>query len=59
LELTTGQSRELQRLIQAPATPQKIVRRARIVALAAQGRDNDEIAAALAPQTPDLGGVNK
>jgi hypothetical protein len=29
LELTAEQSRELQRLIQAPATPQKIVRRAR------------------------------
>src|SRR5271155_3716193 len=47
LELTVEQSRELQRLIKAPATPQKIVRRARIVSLAAQGRDNDGIAAEL------------
>lgn len=47
LEPTAEQSRELQRLIQAPSTPQKIVRRARIVTLAAQGRDNDEIAAEL------------
>lgn len=55
LELTVEQSRELQRLIQAPATPQKIVRRARIVSLAAQGRDNDEIAAALDTSTVTAG----
>jgi len=55
LELTSEQSRELQRLIQAPATPQKIVRRARIVSLAAQGRDNDEIAAALNTSTVTAG----
>ena len=55
VELSVEQSRELQRLIQAPATPQKMVRRARIVALAAQGRDNDEIAAALATSTVTAG----
>jgi transposase len=55
LELTAEQSRELQRLIHAPATPQKIVRRARIVSLAAQGRDNDEIAAALDTSTVTAG----
>jgi transposase len=55
LELSVEQRRELQRLIQAPATPQKIVRRARIVSLAAQGRDNDEIAAALETSTVTAG----
>jgi transposase len=55
LQLTSGQSHELQRLIQAPATPQKIVRRARIVLLAAQGRDNDEIAAELDTSTVTAG----
>jgi DNA-binding CsgD family transcriptional regulator len=51
LQLTPGQSHELQRLVQAPATPQKIIRRARIVLLAAQGRDDDEIAADLDTST--------
>jgi transposase len=55
LELTSEQSHELQRLIHAPATPQKIVRRARIVLLAAQGRDNDEIAAELDTSTVTAG----
>ena len=55
LVLTAEQSRELQRLIQAPATPQKIVRRARIVSLAAQGQDNDEIADALDTSTVTVG----
>jgi transposase len=55
LELTSEQRHELQRLIQAPATPQKIVRRARIVLLAAQGRDNDEIAAELDTSTVTAG----
>ena len=55
LELSVEQSRELQRLIPAPSTPQKMVRRARIVSLAAQGRDNDEIAAALDTSTVTAG----
>jgi transposase len=44
---TEEQERELQRLIKAPATPQKIALRARIAWLAAQGHDNAQIARAL------------
>jgi transposase len=55
LELTAEQSREVTRLIQAPATPQKIVRRACIVSLAAQGWDNDEIAAELSTSGVTVG----
>jgi len=47
LRLSAEQTRELHRLAQAPSTPQKIVRRARIALLAAQGQDNRQIAAAL------------
>src|SRR5215210_9201649 len=47
LHLSTEQEAELQRLIRAPSTPQKIVRRARIALLAAQGKDNRQIAAEL------------
>ena len=47
LALSAEQTRELQRLLQAPATPQKLVRRARIALLAAAGKDNRQIAAAL------------
>jgi len=46
-ELSPEQRAELQRLIQAPNTPQKLVRRARIGLLAAEGKDNKEIADAL------------
>ena len=46
-ELSTEQRAELQRLIQAPSTPQKLVRRARIGLLAAEGKDNKQIAAEL------------
>jgi len=35
------------RLVQAPSTPQKIVRRARIALLAAEGKDNRQIAVEL------------
>lgn len=38
---------ELQRLVQAPSTPQKLVRRARIALLAAEGKDNRHIATEL------------
>jgi transposase len=55
LVLTAGQSREVARLIQAPATPQKLVRRARIISLAAAGRDNDEIAAELGTSRATVG----
>lgn len=47
LSLTAEQKSELHRLVKAPATPQKTVRRAQIALLAAEGKDNDEIAAAL------------
>lgn len=47
LKLNAEQTCQLQRLIKAPATAQKIVRRARIVWLAAQGRDNEEISGEL------------
>lgn len=55
LELTAEQQRELARLIQAPATPQKTVRRARIVALAAQGLDNAQIATELSTSRVTVG----
>jgi len=55
LELTAEQSRELQRLINAPATPQKLVRRARIAVLAAQGQSNEAIALELATSTVTVG----
>jgi hypothetical protein len=47
LTLTPAQKAELQRLAKAPATPQKMVRRARIALFAAEGKDNDEIATTL------------
>jgi transposase len=47
LTLQPEQKRELQRLIKAPATPQKTVLRSRIVLQAAQGDDNAQIARAL------------
>ena len=47
LQLSPEQRAELRRLIQAPSTPQKIVRRARIALLAADGMDNNQIAAQL------------
>jgi transposase len=47
LALSAEQESELQRLTKAPGTPQKTVRRARIALLAADGKDNEEIAATL------------
>jgi transposase len=47
LHLSSQQRGELQRLAQAPSTPQKMVRRARIALLAAQGLDNKAIATQL------------
>lgn len=47
LHLSTEQKAELQRLVRAPSTPQKIVRRARIALLAAEGKDNRQIAVEL------------
>jgi transposase len=42
--LTNEQQRELERVVTAPATPQKLVRRARIALLAAAGQDNAAVA---------------
>jgi len=47
LNLSDEQTAELQKLIRAPGTPQKIVRRARIALLAHAGKDNRQIAAEL------------
>jgi len=47
LTLSAEQRAELNRLIKAPSTPQKIVRRARIIRLAAEGHDNQKIAGEL------------
>ncbi len=45
--LSPEQCAELNRLVKAPGTPQKIVRRARIALLAAEGKDNEGIATEL------------
>ena len=47
LVVSAEQRSELQRLTKAPGTAQKMVRRAQIVLLAADGKANDEIASAL------------
>lgn len=47
LDLSPAQRAELCRLVRAPNTPQKLVRRARIALLAADGLDNKQIAAQL------------
>lgn len=47
LTLSAEQRRELQRLVLVRSTPQKTVLRARIVLLASEGRDNNEIAGQL------------
>jgi transposase len=55
LMLMDEQRRELARLLKAPSTPQKIARRCRIVMLAAEGLDNDKIAAELSTSPPTVG----
>lgn len=45
--LSAEQRRELHRLVKAPATPQKLVRRAQVALLAAAGEDNSAIATQL------------
>jgi hypothetical protein len=55
LVLSAEQRSELNRLVKAPSTPQKIVLRARIGLLAAQGKDNDEIAAELGTSRVTVG----
>ena len=48
IELTAGERGELERLARRPTTGQQLAERARIVLLAAEGRNNREIARALA-----------
>jgi len=55
LELSSEQRSELNRLVKAPSTPQKMVLRARIGLLAAEGKDNDEIAAELGTSRVTVG----
>ncbi|MBI4664345.1 MAG: helix-turn-helix domain-containing protein [Verrucomicrobia bacterium] len=47
ITLSAEQRRELARLVKAPATPQKFIRRARVALLAAAGEDNAAIATRL------------
>ncbi len=54
-ELSPEQRTELRRLVWAPGTPQKLVRRARIALLAAEGKDNKEIAAQLGTSQVTVG----
>jgi len=53
--LSAEQRSELNRLVKAPNTPQKTVRRARVALLAAAGKDNDEIAAELGTSRVTVG----
>lgn len=53
--LSVEQKSELLRLVKAPATPQKVVRRARIALLAAQDQDNNQIASALGTSPGTVG----
>ncbi len=55
LVLSVEQQSELKRLVKAPSTPQKMVVRARIALLAAEGRDNDEIALELGTSRVTVG----
>lgn len=55
LVLSAEQRSELNRLAKAPSTPQKLVLRARIGLLAAEGKDNDEIAAELGASRVTVG----
>lgn len=55
LILTPIQKQELQRLVKAPATPQKMVLRARIILRAAAGEDSSRIAAELKTSPPTVG----
>jgi len=55
LVLSAEQRAELNRLVRAPSTPQKIVLRARIGLLAADGKDNDAIAAELGTSRVTVG----
>ena len=53
--LTNEQRSELERLVKAPTTPQKFVRRARVALLAAAGQDNAAIATELGTSRVTVG----
>lgn len=55
LELSADQKRELERWLRAPSTPNKLLKRARTVLLAAEGHDNRRIAAELGLCRPTVG----
>jgi transposase len=55
LSLSSGQKSQLQHLLKAPATPQKVVRRAQIALLAAEGKDNNQIAEILSTSHVTVG----
>jgi transposase len=54
LVLSAEQRAELQRLVRAPSTPQKVVMRAKVVLAAAAGRSNSAIASELAVSRPTV-----
>ena len=54
LAISTEQRAELQRLVRAPSTPQKVVMRAKVVLAAAAGRSNSAIAAELGIARPTV-----
>jgi transposase len=55
LILSAEQRSELNRLVRAPSSAQKLVTRARIALLAAEGKDNDEIACELGTSRVTVG----
>src|SRR3977135_4327670 len=55
LVLSDEQRREITRMLKAPSTPQKLLRRCRIAMLAAEGLDNDKIASELSTSPPTVG----
>ncbi|MCZ7638885.1 MAG: IS630 family transposase [Verrucomicrobia bacterium] len=55
LTLTPPQEQHLEQLLRAPTTAQKLVRRAQIVRLAAEGLDNQQIAVQLQTSAPTVG----
>ena len=55
LTLTAPQRADLQRILRSPSTPQKLVRRVRIIELAAQGQANNHIAQTLKTSTVTVG----
>ena len=55
LMISPEQKRELDRLVKAPATPQKLVTRARIVMLAGEGVDSSEISRQLGASRVTVG----